>query len=317
MTMTQQAYSSFAQWYLEGPRASYVRSMKSPGGILNMHEAVQPAAEMSDPAVPDLVLHQDQRGGSRIRADLGGGRFDATTEKGDFMLAAPSFANTVKSSTDHHIRSFAFPMAAWQGMLDEASRRPFSFNDLRYDRTFNTPAIRSTLRGLWALSEEEGVTSRLLARAAGCEILAELCRLGSAPLSPTKGGLAPWAKRRCLELVHARLSEDISLDELTAEARLSPFHFARMFKESVGVPPRVYLTQLRVEKACELLKGTDLPVTEIAYEVGCSTNQGLARVFLKHMRMSPIEYRRAVRDPVRQFSMTATEAEVAILEVQQ
>jgi AraC family transcriptional regulator len=295
--MTQQAYSSFLQWYGQGPRASYVRSMKSPGGILNMLEAVQPAAEMSDPAVPDLVLHQDLRGGSQIRANLGGGHFSATTEKGSFMLAAPDFANSLKSSTRHHIRSFAFPMAEWQGVLDEASARPFRFDALRYDRTFNTPAIRSALRNLWTLSEEEGTPSRLLARAAGCEILAELCRLGRVPLGPVKGGLAPWAKRRCLELMHARLSEDISLDELAAEAQLSPFHFTRMFKQSVGVPPRVYLTRLRMERACELLEQTDLPVTEIAFKVGYSSNQVLARVFAKHRRMSPTDYRRAVHDP--------------------
>jgi AraC family transcriptional regulator len=98
--------------------------------------------------------------------------------------------------------------------------------------------------------------------------------------------------------MRARLSEDISLDELAAEARLSPFHFARMFKQSVGVPPRVHLTRLRLEKACELLETTDLPVTEIANEVGYATNQVLARLFVKHRRMTPSDYRRAVRDPV-------------------
>jgi AraC family transcriptional regulator len=315
--MTAQTFTSFAQWYTKGPRASYVQSMKSPGGILGMHEVIQPAAEMSDPAVPDLVLHQDLVGGSRICGNLGGGQFDATTQKGDFMLAAPNCANNLKSSTNHQIRSFAFPVAKWQGVLDEASARAFSFEDLRYSRTFNTPAVRSLLRNLWALSEEEGAPSCLLARAAGCEILAELCRLSSTSFGPVKGGLAPWAKRRCLDLVHARLSEDISLDELAAEARLSTFHFARMFKESLGVPPRVYLTQLRVEKACELLKGTDLPVTEIAFEVGYSTNQVLARVFTKLMKVTPTDYRRAVRDPVRQLCLGAAKTEVAMFEVQQ
>ena len=116
---------------------------------------------------------------------------------------------------------------------------------------------------------------------------------------PVKGGLAPWAERRCVELMRARLSEDISLDELAVEAQLSPFHFARMFKQSLGVPPRVYLTRLRMEKACDLLETTDLPVTEIAFEVGYSSNQVLARVFLKHRRMSPSDYRRAVRNPLR------------------
>ncbi|MGQ0566592.1 MAG: helix-turn-helix domain-containing protein [Gemmobacter sp.] len=99
--------------------------------------------------------------------------------------------------------------------------------------------------------------------------------------------------------MHARLAEDISLDEMAAEAQLSAFHFARMFKQSVGVPPRVYLTRLRVDRACALLEMTDLPVTAIALEVGYSSNQVLARVFLKHRRMSPTDCRRATRDPTR------------------
>ncbi|WP_306840110.1 helix-turn-helix domain-containing protein [Neorhizobium huautlense] len=56
--------------------------------------------------------------------------------------------------------------------------------------------------------------------------------------------------------MRARLAEDIGLDDLANEARLSPFHFARMFKQTVGLPPRAYLTQLRVERACELLEST-------------------------------------------------------------
>src|SRR5690606_4934426 len=99
---------------------------------------------------------------------------------------------------------------------------------------FASSAIRSAVRNLWALCDEEGAPSRLLAQAAGCEILAELCRLGGAPFGQVRGGLAPWAEKRCLQLMRARLAEDISLDELAAEARLSPFHFARMFKQSVG-----------------------------------------------------------------------------------
>jgi AraC family transcriptional regulator len=192
-----------------------------------------------------------------------------------------------------------FPTAQWESVLDEAAGGAFSLESLQFHRgPFRSQAMQSTLRNLWALSDEEGAPSRLLARAAGCEILAELCRLSGASLAPSRGGLAPWAKRRCLELMQERLTEDISLDELAVEARLSPFHFARMFKESVGVPPRVYLTRLRLERACELLETTDLPVTEIAFEVGYSSNQVLARLFLKHRHMTPSDYRRAVRDPV-------------------
>lgn len=301
--MTVHAQSSFAQLHSKGRHASYLRMIKSPGGILDLLEVQRPAGDMSRPALQDIVLMEDMLGCSRVRGDLGGGRFDVATGKGSLAVAAPNFATTVINDGSHRLRSLAFPLAQWQGLLDEAADGRFSFDASSiFGRVFHSSAIRSALRNLWAICEVEGTPSRLLARAAGCEILAELCRLGGTPVAPARGGLAPWAERRCLELMRARFSDDISLDELAAEAQLSAFHFTRMFKQSFGVPPRVYLTRLRLEKACELLEATDLPVTEIAQEVGYSSNQVLARVFAKYQHMSPTDYRRAVRDPVRSIA---------------
>jgi len=304
--MAVPACSSFSRLHSEGRHASYVRSLKSHSGILDIIEVERPAGDMSRPAVPDVVLFQDLLGGGHVAGDLGGGRFSVNTRKGDLTLAAPDFAAEVMNDSHHQLRSFVFPVGQWQDVLDHAASGQFSLDSLcLYGQIFDSPAIRSALRNLWTLCENEGAPSRLLARAAGCEIMAELCRLSGAPFAPAKGGLAPWAERRCLDMMRAHLSEDISLDELAAEARLSSFHFARMFKQSVGMPPRVYLTKLRMEKACELLEHTDLSITQIAQEVGYSSNQVLARIFLRHMHASPSDYRRAVRDPVRQIRLHA------------
>lgn len=310
--------SASARWYREGHCGYHLRAIKSAGRILDLLEIERPAGNMSRSGLPDLVLVQDTLGGSRVSGNLGGGRFDVMSKKGALFLGAPNFALTSNVDAGHRMRAVAFPVAQWQTMLDEAVNGQFSFDLAHvYDGIFDSAAIRSALRNLWALCAEEGTASRFLMRAAGCEILAELCRLGGAPFTSAKGGLAPWAQRRCLELMRERLSEEISLDELAAESRLSPFHFARMFKQSVGVPPRVHLTRLRVEKACELLETTDLAVTEIAQEVGYSSNQVLARVFVKHRRMSPSDYRRAVRDPARQVSLNGRGNVLAAADIRQ
>jgi AraC family transcriptional regulator len=258
-----------------------------------------PAGTVSVPDVPDLVLHQALVSGCRATSNLGAGKFSVTTERGSLFLAPPNFAVSASVDRHRHARSLSFPVAQWKELLlDSRHDEPsFDFGKL-HSGPFNSATIRAALRHLWTLCDEAHVPSRLLAQAAGCEILAELYRLSGKPLTEVKGGLAPWAERRCLEFMRERIAEDVSLDELAAEARLSPFHFARMFKQSFGVPPRVHLTRLRIEKACELLELTNLPVTEIALEVGYSSNQVLARVFLKHMRLSPSDYRRIVRNPV-------------------
>lgn len=294
--MNELAPSSFAEWYCEGKQGTFLRSRKAPGGVLEMIEVARPAGDMSRPALPDIVLYQDLLGGSRVRGDLGGGHFDVTGTRGHFCVAAPDFATTAVMEQRHELRSLAFPMAHWKGVLDEATDGKFSSDtSFVYGRMFDSPTIRAAVRNLWSVCDTEGTPSRLLSRAAGCEILAELSRAGNAPFAPVRGGLAPGARRRVIELLHARLAEDVSLDELAVEAQLSPFHFARMFKQSMGVPPRVYLTQLRIERVCKLLKETDASITQIALEVGYSSNQVLARVFLKHRQMSPSDYRRIVR----------------------
>jgi AraC family transcriptional regulator len=106
-----------------------------------------------------------------------------------------------------------------------------------------------------------------------------------------------------------RVSENIGLDELAVAVRLSPFHFARMFKHSFGVPPRAYLTRLRMEKACELLAMTNSPVAEVAFEVGYSSGQAFARVFARHHQVTPTDYRRATYDPTTCEPLKATEGD--------
>ncbi|MGN6825852.1 AraC family transcriptional regulator [Paucibacter sp. M5-1] len=287
---------SLSQWFRQGEQASYVRATKSPGQIVGMLEVARPAGDTPLPPLSDLILFQDQLGGSRVSGNSGGGHFNVISEQGAFFLGAPNFAHSIHVERNHLLRSLAFPLSNWQTVLDEASEGQLSVERLSlYKGFFHSPTIRSAFKNLWVLADEEGAPSRLLVRAAGCEILAEICRLSGAPFAPVNGGLAPWAQRRCVEMMRVRLSEDISLDELAAEAKLSPFHFARMFKQSVGVPPRVYLTQLRMEKACELLRLTELSMNEIALEVGYSSGQVLARTFIKYQRRSPSEYRRLVR----------------------
>ncbi|OON61302.1 AraC family transcriptional regulator [Massilia sp. KIM] len=287
---------NFSRWFRDGHEAPYVRERKSPGGVLDMLDLARPSGEVSHPSLPELVMFQDQTGGSRVSGNAGLGYFNVMSEPGAFYMPAPNYAHTVMVDGSHRLRGLSFSFTQWQGVLDEATEGRFSIERLLFQRGFFlSPLISIALQNLWSLSEEEGAPSRLLARAAGCEILAELCRLSGARLAPVNGGLAPSVRRRCIELMRTRMSEDLGLDELAAEAGLSVFHFARMFKQSVGMPPRVYLTQLRMERAAELLQSTELSMTEIANELGYSSSQVLARIFLKHYRRSPTDYRRVVR----------------------
>jgi transcriptional regulator GlxA family with amidase domain len=70
-------------------------------------------------------------------------------------------------------------------------------------------------------------------------------------------------------------------------AQLSVHHFARAFRQSLGIPPHNYIVQRRVEHAQQMLRNTDLPLSEIAIEAGFTDQSHLARHFRTITGVSP------------------------------
>lgn len=107
-----------------------------------------------------------------------------------------------------------------------------------------------------------------------------------------RGGLAPWQARRTADFLAANIERRVPLGELAAIARLSPFHFARAFARTMGMPPYRYQQQLRIARAAEMLAASDMRIIEVALAVGYETPQALARVFVQQHGMTPSEWRR-------------------------
>lgn len=104
---------------------------------------------------------------------------------------------------------------------------------------------------------------------------------------PIRGGLPPALARRIREYIESHIEENVSLEALASTARLSVHHFARAFKQTIGVPPHEYLLRQRVERAQKMLTQTDLPLSEIALSVGFSDHSHFARHFRRLMGMTP------------------------------
>jgi transcriptional regulator GlxA family with amidase domain len=107
------------------------------------------------------------------------------------------------------------------------------------------------------------------------------------PAPPSRGGLSPARTHRIFEYINSNLDQNISLEALAEIAGLSTHHFARAFKQSVGLPPHCYVLQRRIEHAQHMLRNTDLPLSEIALSAGFSDQSHLARHFRRMTGMSP------------------------------
>jgi len=108
-----------------------------------------------------------------------------------------------------------------------------------------------------------------------------------------RGGLTARQLGLLREHVEARLDRPIRNADLAALTGLSPFHFARSFKESMGVPPAGWIRLRRLTVAQRLLSQRDRSVTDVAAAVGYDSPSRFARAFRDATGVSPSQFRRA------------------------
>lgn len=87
------------------------------------------------------------------------------------------------------------------------------------------------------------------------------------------------------------LHEPLNLAGLAAQAAYSPYHFSRLFKKNVGMPPLYYLSALRIQRAKELLLETALPIRDIGMEIGQQSVGTFTTSFVSRVGMTPGVFR--------------------------
>jgi AraC-like DNA-binding protein len=112
------------------------------------------------------------------------------------------------------------------------------------------------------------------------EAVAALAALRESRLEPTA------AVRRALTLLRERYADALTLDELAEHAGLDKFHLCRAFRSQLGMPPHMYLTQLRILRAKELLASGMRP-RDIAPRVGLYDQSQLNRHFRRIVGVTP------------------------------
>jgi AraC-like DNA-binding protein len=85
--------------------------------------------------------------------------------------------------------------------------------------------------------------------------------------------------------------ENITLQQLAAYARLSPFYLNRVFRKEVGMPPYAYLENRRIQHAQQLLLA-DYPISEVTFQTGFSSQSHFTTSFKRYLGVPPAQYSR-------------------------
>jgi AraC family transcriptional regulator len=122
-----------------------------------------------------------------------------------------------------------------------------------------------------------GLSHQIAIHAGAKRVRAPVCR----------GGLSASARRRTLEYIDAHLDASITVDVLAREAGLSPAHFARAFRETIGRPPHAYLLIARLEHARRMLDDCDATLSDVAARSGFADQAHFTRLFKRAFGVTP------------------------------
>lgn len=141
---------------------------------------------------------------------------------------------------------------------------------------------------------ERGGGGRVYAEALATALIVHLFRMYSESCSNIRiatGGMNGTRLRKVLEYIEEHLSEDISLCALAAIAGFSVHHFGEMFKAETGLAPHHFLIERRIHRAKELLLGGDMPIAQIALDVGFSGQSHFTQHFRRLTGTTPLRFR--------------------------
>ena len=101
--------------------------------------------------------------------------------------------------------------------------------------------------------------------------------------------------KKIIDWIPEHLDEKLTVEILAEQALMSPRNFARVFFRETGITPAKYLEKLRLETARRRLEESNLTLDEISGQCGIGSADTLRRIFLRHFKTTPGDYRRSFK----------------------
>ncbi|GCE06933.1 helix-turn-helix domain-containing protein [Dictyobacter aurantiacus] len=276
------------------PPEHIIQSSSGKGwNALDIAEVIHPHDDFVLPAIPRHVLVVNLGSPSQIREQYVGRQGLLKTGNLVIMPAgAPSNWHLEREEEVRHLHLYLSPTLI-QNIAASADVNPDRVELIDTIGVFD-PQIESIALSLLAELRSEGLGGKLYVESLATMLGIQLLRHHSSLQQPslaTSAHLARTTLRPAINYIEEHLAEDLSLSDIAAVVHLSPYHFARLFKESTGLPPHRYVIQRRIERAKLLMTTTNWSFTTIAHAVGFSNESHLALHFKRLTGLAPRTYR--------------------------
>ncbi len=183
-----------------------------------------------------------------------------------------------------------------QSLLERAAEDSASGNaiELAPQSIISDPLIIEIGRLLIAEADNANLGGRLYAESLAGVLAVHLLRNYSTlarSVGEYKGGLPKHKLRRVVEYINANLDKELPLPDIAAVVEMNPHHLTRAFKTEMGLALHQYLMRQRIEQAKRLLAETELPIIDIALQVGFQDQSHFTKVFRRFAFVTPKAYR--------------------------
>lgn len=264
------------------------------------HEPAE-ISDWVDPVVPETVLILLTRGAMRmVQRRAHDALWSLAVRQGDLFLKPggsvlrPTGWQSLSPEPMHTVHVHLTPELICRTVEELADRDPARLA-LVGRSGFQDALVTQIGLALWRELEQPSPTGKLYAETAAQMLAVHLLRCYSTTAIPIKTpvqGLTPRQMSRLTEFVCAHLSDLLSLAVLAQQTGFSPYHFARLFRQTTGKSPHQFVLHQRIERAKMLLQTTALPLAQIAVETGFASQSHLTQTFKRHLGLTPAAYRK-------------------------
>jgi AraC-like DNA-binding protein len=285
-------YTSFSEY----TRLGYVKNRIVENRLEGTHDIslaklVQGAGSYSDPALPEVTLQFCKWGKGKGRFDLGHGYFDANSCSNQFTLSPANAATDIELDSDTEVWIVSFP-ASWLETLTASIHHhaPYDFGSLHRSLQMDK-SITALVEQLHHPDTLEA-NNALLVDGLSMALVGRLVTLSQCHYKPREvPALEKSLLTRVQRYLEQRISENLTLEDLAAVTGMNVYEFAKRFKTATGLSPYQYVLEQRLRRAKDLLEHSQLPLAEVAYSVGFSSQAHMSKVFKERLGYTPKAYR--------------------------